>query len=110
MSEKYDPRFWQDGLHGNANVVTFDGEDVRPVMRISDDGIRARVILEQNRTMREAITRPAPSEEEVEAAAKRMGEVEVLATSGCETLLVKEYLTADELLRMARAALGVKGG
>lgn len=34
--EGYDPRFWQVGVCGDANIVTFDGEDVRGVARVSD--------------------------------------------------------------------------
>ena len=48
---KYDSRYWQEGIYGNANVVTYNGEDVKPVCRIEDATLRATVIAKHNATV-----------------------------------------------------------
>jgi hypothetical protein len=48
-------RKWQDGQAGGANVVTFDGEDVRGVMYIEDDALRKHVIETQNKELMKAL-------------------------------------------------------
>jgi len=50
--EHIDSRFWQDGEHGSANIVSFDGEDVRPVTYVREAGSRADVIRKHNDTVR----------------------------------------------------------
>lgn len=57
--EAYDERFWQDGIVGDhrtgANIVTYNGEDVRGVMRINDTNTRHRVIRAHNEVVRKMI-------------------------------------------------------
>lgn len=50
--EQYDDAFWQDGIAGTCNVVTFNGEDVRGVMRIENTTTRLMVIGCHNAVVR----------------------------------------------------------
>lgn len=52
ITERYDPRYWQEGVAGNCNVVSFDGEDIRGVLWIADEDTRRRVIAAQNKCVR----------------------------------------------------------
>ena len=54
-AEKYNSDFWQEGICGNANVVTYNGEDVRPVCYIEFPVLRATVIAQHNAVVRRLI-------------------------------------------------------
>lgn len=49
--DAYNRDYWQVGICGNANIVTFDGEDIRPVCYI-ESPLREVVIAEHNRVCR----------------------------------------------------------
>lgn len=51
-SEKYDRSFWQEGIAGIANVVSYDGEDIRPIVFIENAALRAQVIRAHNESIR----------------------------------------------------------
>ena len=56
--ESYDRRFWQVGVCGNANIVTYDGEDVHGVAWVSDPHT---IVKAHNDCIRHALAaQPAP--------------------------------------------------
>lgn len=55
------PYHWQDGTAGDANIVTYDGEDVVGVMRV-DDPIWRRFIIEQHNKFIDALLMKVPPE------------------------------------------------
>ena len=73
--ENYDRRFWQVGVCGNANIVTYDGEDVHGVAWVSDPHT---IVKAHNDLMRKAI---APSEALAEMR-RRVGELADEMTDG----------------------------
>lgn len=63
--ETYDRRFWQDGRAGSANIVTYDGSDVRGVAYVEFDETRAELIAQHNKVVRAALAAPsAPAQEQ----------------------------------------------
>lgn len=50
--EKYNPLFWQDGVAGPANIVTYNGEDCRGVSFVADDQARKLIIDQHNLAVR----------------------------------------------------------
>ncbi|QVD49226.1 hypothetical protein LUCX_156 [Xanthomonas phage vB_XciM_LucasX] len=51
--ESYNPHFWHDGLAGPANIVTYNGEDIRGVSYVADDRARRLIIEKHNKIVRE---------------------------------------------------------
>lgn len=56
--ENYDPDFWQEGECGSANIVTYDGSDVRGVCYTETALVRAIIIRKHNDIVRRLKTPP----------------------------------------------------
>lgn len=48
----FDRQFWQEGVAGSANIVTYNGEDVRGVAFVEDSKTRAMLISAHNLVVR----------------------------------------------------------
>jgi len=48
MVNPYDGRCWQEGVAGNCNIVSFNGEDTSGVMYVENATMRAQVIAKHN--------------------------------------------------------------
>lgn len=53
--ELYDDRFWQEGVAGPCNIVTYNGEDILPVAFVADDQQRKLLIERHNRIVRQLL-------------------------------------------------------
>ena len=55
--ETYDDRFWQEGVAGGCNIVTYNGEDIRGVAFVEDESQRKAIIERHNAAVRAAIVK-----------------------------------------------------
>ena len=46
---------WQDGQAGNANIVTYNGEDIVGVMYVEDEKLRKIIIEKHNDYLKRSI-------------------------------------------------------
>lgn len=53
--ETVDERFWQEGVAGGANIVCYNGEDIRGVAFVADEQQRKQLIERHNSVVRQLL-------------------------------------------------------